>query len=277
MDCLSSGFLFVLNIHSGRVGAAESGQGPPNRARRRRPVPPGCNLIRKKGREFMKLIIDDANIGQIKAIYEFYPVDGVTTNPTILAKSKRAPYEVLREIRGFIGAQAELHVQVVARTAAGMVEDAHRIVKELGENTFVKVPSVPEGFKAMMALNREGIAVTATAVYTPMQAFLAAKCGAAYAAPYINRIDNMGYNGIQVAKNIHDMFRNNGLNTQVLAASFKNSQQLLELCGYGVGASTVSPDVIQVLVKNQAIDSAVEAFIHDFEGLTGSGKTMSDC
>ena len=225
----------------------------------------------------MKLIIDDANIDQIKAIYEFYPVDGVTTNPTILAKSKRAPYEVLREIRGFIGAQAELHVQVVARTAAGMVEDAHRIVKELGENTFVKVPSVPEGFKAMMALNREGIAVTATAVYTPMQAFLAAKWGAAYAAPYINRIDNMGYNGIQVAKNIHDIFRNNGLKTQVLAASFKNSQQLLELCEYGVGASTVSPDVIQVLVKNQAIDSAVEAFIHDFEGLTGSGKTMSDC
>ena len=140
----------------------------------------------------MKLIIDDANIDQIKTIYEYYPVDGVTTNPTILAKSKRAPYEVLREIRGFIGGQAELHVQVVARTAAGMMEDAHRIVKELGENTFVKVPSVPEGFKAMMALNREGIAVTATAIYTPMQAFLAAKCGAAYAAPYINRIDNMG-------------------------------------------------------------------------------------
>lgn len=225
----------------------------------------------------MKLIIDDANIDQIKTIYEYYPVDGVTTNPTILAKSKRAPYEVLREIRGFIGGQAELHVQVVARTAAGMMEDAHRIVKELGENTFVKVPSVPEGFKAMMALNREGIAVTATAIYTPIQAFLAAKCGAAYAAPYINRIDNMGYNGIKVAKNIHDIFRNNGLKTQVLAASFKNSQQLLELCEYGVGASTVSPDVIQVLVKNQAIDSAVEAFIHDFEGLTGSGKTMSDC
>lgn len=102
----------------------------------------------------MKLIIDDANIDQIKTIYEYYPVDGVTTNPTILAKSKRAPYEVLREIRGFIGGQAELHVQVVARTAAGMMEDAHRIVKELGENTFVKVPSVPEGFKAMMALKR---------------------------------------------------------------------------------------------------------------------------
>lgn len=225
----------------------------------------------------MKLIIDDAHIDQIKKIYEYYPIDGVTTNPSILAKSRRAPYEVLKEIREFIGADAELHVQAVAKTAEGMVEDAHRIVKELGANTYVKIPSVPEGFKAMMALKKEGINLTATAIYTPMQAFLAAKSGADYAAPYINRIDNMGYNGVQVAKHIHDIFRNNGLDTEVLAASFKNSQQLLELCEYGIGASTVSPDVIDVLVKNQAIDSAIDAFVADFETLTGAGKTMSDC
>lgn len=225
----------------------------------------------------MKLIIDDAHMDQIKKIYEYYPIDGVTTNPSILAKSRRAPYEVLKEIREFIGADAELHVQAVAKTAEGMIEDAHRIVKELGANTYVKIPSVPEGFKAMMALKKEGIKLTATAIYTPMQAFLAAKSGADYAAPYINRIDNMGYNGVQIAKHIHDIFRNNGLNTEVLAASFKNSQQLLELCEYGIGASTVSPDVIDVLVKNQAIDSAIDAFVADFETLTGAGKTMSDC
>lgn len=225
----------------------------------------------------MKLIIDDAHIEQIKEIYEFYPVDGVTTNPTILTKSGRKPYDVLKEIRQFIGVDAELHVQVIARKAEGMVEDAHRICKELGDNTYVKIPSIPEGFKAMKLLHKEGIRVTATAIYTPMQAFLAAKSGASYAAPYINRIDNMGYNGIKVAKDIHDIFRNNDLKAEVLAASFKNSQQLLELCEYGVGASTVSPDVILALVKNQAITSAVEAFIADFEKLTGPGKTMKDC
>ena len=225
----------------------------------------------------MKLIIDDAHIDQIKKIYEYYPVDGVTTNPSILAKSGRKPYDVLKEIRGFIGGNAELHVQVVAKTAEGMLKDAERILEELGSNTFVKVPSVPEGFKAMMALEKKKINITATAVYTPMQAFLAAKSGAAYAAPYINRIDNMGYNGIQVAKHIHDIFRNNGLRTEVLAASFKNSQQLLELCEYGIGASTVSPDVIDVLVKNPAITSAIDDFIFDFEELTGEGMTMSDC
>ncbi|MDO5146304.1 MAG: transaldolase family protein [Eubacteriales bacterium] len=225
----------------------------------------------------MKLIIDDAHIDLIKQVYEFYPVDGVTTNPSILAKSGRPPYEVLKEIREFIGEDAELHVQAVSRDAEGMVKEGRRIVEELGKNTYVKIPSVPEGFKAMKALCAEGIPVTATAIYTPMQAFLAAKSGASYAAPYINRIDNMGYNGIQVAKNIHDIFRNNGLKTEVLAASFKNSQQLLELCEYGIGASTVAPDVIEGLVKNQAITSAVEDFISDFEALTGEGKTMLDC
>ena len=225
----------------------------------------------------MKLIIDDAHIDQIRKIYEYYPVDGVTTNPTILAKSGRQPYEVLREIREFIGDEAELHVQVTARAAEGMVEDAHKIIKELGKSTFVKIPSVPEGFKAMMALHGEGVKLTATAIYTPMQAFLAAKAGADYAAPYINRIDNMGYNGIKVARDIHDIFRNNGFKTEVLAASFKNSQQLLELCEYGVGASTVSPEVIFNLVKNEAITSAIDDFIADFEGLVGEGKTMKDC
>lgn len=224
----------------------------------------------------MKLIIDDAHIGQIKKIYEFYPVDGVTTNPTILAQCGRKPYDVLKEIREFIGAEAELHVQVVARTAEGMVEDARRIQQELGKNTFVKIPSIEEGFKAMKMLKAEGANITATAIYTPMQAFLAAKAGASYAAPYINRIDNMGYDGVQIAQHIHDIFRNNNLNANVLAASFKNSQQMLDLAEYGVGAATASPDVIFALVKNEAITSAIDKFIADFEKLCGAGVTMKD-
>ncbi|MBR1419966.1 MAG: fructose-6-phosphate aldolase [Selenomonadaceae bacterium] len=224
----------------------------------------------------MKLIIDDAHIDQIKKIYEFYPVDGVTTNPTILAQSGRKPYDVLKEIREFIGADAELHVQVVAKTAEGMVEDAHRIQQELGKNTFVKIPSIEQGFKAMKILKAENANITATAIYTPMQAFLAAKAGASYAAPYINRIDNMGYDGVSIAQHIHDIFKNNNLNANVLAASFKNSQQMLDLAEYGVGAATASPDVIFALVKNEAITSAINAFIRDFESLVGEGKTMKD-
>lgn len=225
----------------------------------------------------MKLLIDDADIAKIKRIYEFYPIDGVTTNPSILAKSGRKPYEVLKEIREFIGETAELHAQVLSRTAEGMIEEAHAMVKVLGKNTFIKVPSIPEGFKAMRALKAEGFNITATAIYTPMQAYLAAKSGADYAAPYVNRIDNLGANGIESTKMIQDIFDSNGFKTKILAASFKNSNQVQELCAYGVGASTVAPDVIEGLVKNACVTVAVEDFIRDFEGLCGVGKTMLDC
>lgn len=225
----------------------------------------------------MKLIIDDANVKMIKKIYEFYPVDGVTTNPSILAKSGRQPFDVLKEIRNLIGPDAELHVQVVADTAEGMIQDAEKITEVLGKNTYVKIPSVPEGFKAMKALKAQGYNITATAIYTPMQAYLAGKCGADYAAPYINRIDNMGYDGVAIAKKIHTIFKNNNLSTEVLAASFKNSQQVLDLCEYGVGAATVACDVIELFVKNVAIDAAISAFVSDFEGLVGAEKTMKDC
>ena len=222
----------------------------------------------------MKLIIDDAHIDKIKQLYEYFPVDGVTTNPSILAKAGRDPYEVLGEIRAFLGAEGELHVQVLSQTAEEMVAEAGRIHAALGENTFVKVPVTREGLKAIKLLAAAGCNVTATAIYTQMQAYLAAKAGAKYAAPYVNRIDNLGANGIQAAKDIHDIFRNNGLETQVLAASFKNCQQVLELAEYGVGAATVSPDVMEAFLKLDAVNAAVDAFRRDFEGLCGEGKTM---
>lgn len=223
----------------------------------------------------MKLIIDDADIEEIKRIYDFYPIDGVTTNPSILAKYGRPPYEVLKEIREFIGKDAELHVQAVSKNAEGIIKEAHTIVEELGENTFVKIPSIPEGFKAMKLLHNEGIKTTATVIYTPLQGYLAGKTGASYVAPYVNRIDDMGYDGVLIAKAIHDIFKNNNMKTEVLAASFKNSQQVLELCKCGIGASTVAPHVIDDFVKNQAIDAAVNMFVEDFESITGKGSDMS--
>lgn len=205
----------------------------------------------------MKFIIDDANVEAIKNLYEYFPVEGVTTNPSILAKSKRSPYEVLGEIREFIGKDADLHVQVVSKCAEDMVTEAEEMLKRLGENTYIKVPTTREGLKAMKLLSSKGVKITATAIYTPMQAFLAAKAGASYAAPYVNRIDNLGADGIETVKKIHDIFQNNGLKTEVLAASFKNSQQVLELCAYGIGAATIAPDVIEGLIKNDAVTAAV--------------------
>lgn len=219
----------------------------------------------------MKLFIDDAHIDAIKEMYAFYPVDGVTTNPSILARTGRNPLEVLAEIRQFIQ-EDTLFVQAVAMDAEGMIADAHKIMELYGEHTVVKIPSVPEGFRAMKTLCRESVPVCATVVYTPMQAYLAAKLGARYVAPYVNRIDNMGYDGVKVVQEIQDILDSNGYACEVLAASFKNSQQVKELAMYGVGASTASPDVIRGFVKNVAIDGAVQDFVQDFRKLTGKTR-----
>lgn len=226
----------------------------------------------------MKLLIDDANIEKIRKIYEFYTIDGVTTNPSILSKTGRNPYEVLKEIRNLLGNDAELHVQVVSNTADEMILEGHKIANELGKNTYIKIPTIPEGLKAMKVLHSEGYNITATAIYTPLQAYLAAKAGADYAAPYVNRIDNLGTNGIEVTRKIHDIFKNNGFKTEILAASFKNSLQVLELCEYGVGAATVAPDIIEGFINNATnVTSAVQDFTDDFEKLCGKGKTMLNC
>lgn len=222
----------------------------------------------------MKILVDHADINAIKKMYEYYPVDGVTTNPSILKKAGKNPYDVLLEIREFIGKDADLHAQVISRKAEDMVTEAHKMLEILGANTFIKVPVVPEGLKAIKILATEGVSVTGTAIYNQMQGFLAGKAGAKYVAPYVNRIDNLGANGIQVAKDIYDMLKKAGLATQVLAASFKNSQQVQELAAYGVEASTVAPDVIEGLIKVDAARCAVDVFISDFEDLCGAGKTM---
>ena len=217
----------------------------------------------------MELYIDDASIEAIKRLIDLYPIDGVTTNPTILSRTRRDPKEVLQEIRKIIGEDRILFVQALPLDAQGMIEDARSIVKQFGKNTIVKIPSVPEGFKAIRELTKEGIRTCGTVVYTPMQAYLAAKAGASYVTPYVNRIDNMGYDGVSVTKKIQDILENNGYECKVLAASFKNSNQVLELCEYGVGAATCSPDVIDNFVKNVAIDKAVDDFVKDFEEYTG--------
>lgn len=222
----------------------------------------------------MKLIVDHADLDQIKEMFEYFPVSGVTTNPTIITRTGKDPYEVLKSIREFIGADAELHAQVISSDAEGMMAEAKVMRETIGGNFYVKIPTTKEGLKAIKNLKKEGFKVTATAVYTSIQAYLAAEAGADYVAPYLNRIDNLGYDGIQTACDIHDIFENNGYQTKVLAASFKNTQQVLELAKYGVGAATVAPDVIRNFVNNVAVDSAVDAFVKDFNATYGDGKTM---
>ncbi|MBQ6504357.1 MAG: hypothetical protein IJI57_10640 [Flexilinea sp.] len=224
----------------------------------------------------MELYIDDADLKEICRLYELYPIDGVTTNPSILAKTGRNPVQVLKEIRSALGSEAVIFAQVIPTDVSGMVRDAHALVSLLGDRTVVKIPSIPEGFRAIRDLSAEGIRTCGTVVYTPLQAYLAAKSGAAYVAPYINRIDNMGFDGVGMVKKMQDILDLHEYDTKILAASFKNSQQALDLCTYGIKAATCAPSVIDGFVNNAAIDSAVRNFVADFLKVSNGKASVAE-
>lgn len=230
-----------------------------------------------RGKEIiMKLLIDDANLDAIKAIVALYPIDGVTTNPTILSKAGENPKERLIKIRDLIGPDKDLHCQVVADSKEEMKEQARKLVKLLGDNTYIKIPSNGEGFKAMEELSSEGIKITATGIYSPLQGFLAAKAGAKYLAPYVNRIDNLGYDGLAVAMRIQNILEANNFEAEILAASFKNSNQVLELVERGVGALTLGSAVFDGLVNDRNVDFAIKTFVDDFGKILEEGQTFSN-
>ena len=220
----------------------------------------------------MLVLIDNANIEEIKDLYEAYPYDGVTTNPTILMNEHKDPIKQLQLIREVLPATSQLHAQIVADSMPQMVEEAHFMLREIDPHMFIKIPVTAEGMKTIHILKQEGINITATAIYTAMQAFMAAKAGARYTAPYVNRLDNMGADGVQVATDIHNMLRIHGIESDVLAASFKNSQQILDLCRNGVGAITAAPDVLRALIRHDATFTAEENFTQYFYSLINEVK-----
>ncbi len=224
----------------------------------------------------MKLYIDSADTGEIKRLYDYYPVDGVTTNPSILYKAGEKPYDVLERIRNIIGDEGDLFVQTVSLSADEIIKEAEHIKESLGNNTYIKIPAFPEGIKAMKELKREGLRIASTAVYNATQAFMALKCGVDYIAPYVNRIDNLGYDGVGEVKRMEDIIENNGFNTKLVAASFKNTFQVIELIAYGIGAVTIMPSIFDNLLADSNVDKAVSVFTRDFEKLMGNGKTMLD-
>ena len=224
----------------------------------------------------MRLLIDDANLENIKELLGLFPIDGVTTNPTILSKTGANPKQTLLKIREIIGADRDLHVQAVAEKKDDIKAQAHKLVELLGENTYIKVPAFKEGFKAIEELKAEGIKTTATGIYSPVQAFMAAKAGARYLAPYVNRIDNLGYDGIGVSIKIQNILDNNMFESEILAASFKNSNQVLELLETGVGSVTLSYDVFKNLINDYNIEFAIKQFEKDFDKLLDGKDSFLD-
>lgn len=224
----------------------------------------------------MRLYLDTADINQVKRFYELFPIDGVSCNPTILTKSGEKPYSVLKEIRREIGDAREIFVQVVSKETDKMIKEANRIVSELGPNTIVKFPCCAEGYRAINYLRDKNVKTVGTTIYNTIQGYLAAKAGALYVAPYVNRIDNMGSSGVQITKDIHDILSKGNYKCTVLAASFKNTEQVLELAKYGIPGVTVGPEVLDFFLTNVALDIALENFKRDFEKYFGKDKDMSN-
>lgn len=154
----------------------------------------------------MQLLIDHANLRAIRQSLDDFPIDGVTTNPSILAREGGNPLETLRAIRRLLPEDAVLHAQGVATSAESLVAEARALRGEFGDNLFVKIPVTAAGLRAIKILGKEGFPITATGVYSPMQAFVAAKAGARYVAPYVNRLDNMGVDGVEVVAQIQEIF-----------------------------------------------------------------------
>ena len=178
----------------------------------------------------MLYLIDDANIESIKTITQYFPIHGVTTNPSIIAANGENVYKKIKAIRDVIGPDLELHAQVLESTCDEIVKEAIRLRDAVGGNFFVKVPVTGEGLKSISVLKELGFNVTATAIFTAQQALLASTAGADYVAPYVNRIDNFSSDGIGVVGDIVNLFEMYGKDTKVLAASFKNTQQVYNVC-----------------------------------------------
>ena len=223
----------------------------------------------------MIYILDTGNLDDIRHANEFYPIAGVTTNPSLVAKEKKDLTELLLAIRAIIGEEKMLHVQTTATKAEDMVKEAKMLKEKVGGEFYVKIPIGEEGLKATQILKKEGIGVTMTAIFTPQQALIAAKAGASFVAPYVNRLDNISADGVQVVADIVHMFDTFGLDCKVLAASFKNTMQLHNVALVGGHSATISLDILKAAISHPMTDAAIAGFEKDWKGVYGD-KSVAD-
>ena len=222
----------------------------------------------------MLYIIDTADVEAIRHINEFYPIAGVTTNPSIISREKTDLKKLLLTIREINGPDKMLHVQTTSKTAEEIVKEAKMLKNLLGDNFYIKVPIGEAGLKATMQLKKEGeIPVTMTTIFSASQALMAAKAGAAFVAPYVNRLDMANGNGVQVVADIVNTFAQyDDIDCKVLAASFKNVQQVSGAALCGCQSVTIAPDIFRALISHPLADIAVKQFDADWNACYGGKK-----
>jgi len=208
----------------------------------------------------MEFILDTADLEAVKQLDELLTIEGVTTNPSIITKSGKTPEQVIKEFVEYLRPEQKFFVQVVSTDYEQMLEEARYICSLRPKNTYVKIPVTHNGYKAIKQLKSEGLGVLATAIYSADEAFLAAMNGADYLAPYVNRMCNYG-DGIGQVLNLLQMLETQGFeNTKVIAASFKNVEQVHTLIAAGIQSVTVPPEVVFTMIDHPGTKIAVDEF-----------------
>ncbi len=211
----------------------------------------------------MKIFIDSADIKEIKEAGALGVLDGVTTNPSLVAKTGRPFEEVAREICQFV--KGPVSLEVVSLNWQEMVNEGKALREKYGQNVVVKIPMTADGLKATKALTSEGIPVNVTLIFQPLQAMLAAKAGATYVSPFVGRHDDITQDGMAVVADIIEIFRNYGFKTQTLVASARHPIHVLEAARLGAEVATLPLSVVQQFMKHPLTDSGLAKFLDDWK------------
>jgi transaldolase len=210
----------------------------------------------------MKIFIDTADVDAIREYAEIGIVDGVTTNPSLIAKTGRKFEEVVREICDIV--DGPISAEAVAMEAPAMIEETRQLAK-IHDNIVVKIPLTAEGLKTVSVVSKEGIKTNVTLCFSSPQALLAAKSGATYISPFVGRLDDISIEGMGLIEEIVEIYDNYDYDTEVLVASIRNPLHFVEAARMGAHVSTVPPKVLGQLLKHPLTDNGIEKFLADWE------------
>ena len=210
----------------------------------------------------MKFFIDTADINEIKAALEIGIIDGVTTNPSLIAKTGKDFKTVVNEICAVV--DGPISVEAISMDAEGLIKEARELSK-VNKNIVVKIPMTEEGLKAVKKVNQEGIHTNVTLVFSPTQAILAAKAGATYISPFVGRLDDISHIGMDIVGQIVTIYDNYDFSTEVIVASIRNPLHVVEAALLGADISTIPFNVIKQLVKHPLTDIGIEKFLSDWK------------
>ena len=212
----------------------------------------------------MKFFIDTADVNEIREAHALGLVDGVTTNPSLIAKSGRKFKDVIKEIVSIV--DGPISAEVISLDAPGMIKEGKELAK-IHKNIVVKLPMTPEGLKACKALTDKGIKTNVTLIFTSMQALLAAKAGATYVSPFVGRLDDISQDGMAIIEEIRTIFDNYGYNSEIIVASIRNPIHVLNSALIGADVATIPFSVMIQLSKHPLTDAGIKKFLEDWQNV----------